>query len=646
VAKAGNQRSAKQVHSTGHPPPPVASSRLPSIKSSRRGVPSQFLLGLLFFALFYLGLWQWVDVRLIYHGGGEIRDFPVFHWGWDLLDESARVPGGFAQYAGALLAQSMFLSWWGALVLTLQAGLIFFAAKSIFGAAGMARPAWPAYLLPLILLGLYARYQHASTSVTTLALALGSVWLWVSLPRVGPGSRLALLVVFCGVVFAVAAGSLLLFALLAALVERLQRGRWWLSVVALPLAVLVACLAGRLLFGFAASESLGALVPASLNSSLANHRGGGWLVALHLALPAALVVWACGRAFAARRPAAARPATGTASAPATPGRRRLALAGGGWTLPAVGLLAASILVPGLARDTRLKTLLAVDYHAWHRQWPQVLIAAGDHPTQLYMLCSVYQAAYHTGSLTRTLPAVRTPGDLLLADQGQLGHWKKSDLMFDLGYANMALHHLIEAVEICGERPLLLQRIALINLALGNTATARVYLQALTRVPFHGQWARERLAALVTDPESSGDEEVGRLRALMPRTDSVALLSVDETLLMLLNVNRQNRMAFEYLMTHCLLARNLAVFVKNLPRVADFPGLEIPPPWEEALAIAALRPGQQPDLPNHHLDPGAQQRLQTVLETIRACGGNRGLARTKLPAYYDQSYLFYYYFHGS
>ncbi len=645
MAKAGNQRSAQQVHSTGRPPLPAASPPAPAIKSDRRGVPGPLVLGLFFFTLFYLGLWQWVEVRLIYHGGGEIRDFPVFHWGLDLLGESTRVPGGIAQYAGALLAQSLFLSWWGALVLTLQAALIFLAAKSILGAAGMARAAWPAYLLPLILLGLYARYQHASTSVTSLAMALGLLWVWVSLPRVGPGGRLALLVGFCGVVFAVAAGSLLLFALLVALVEHFRRGSGWLSWVALPLAVLVACLAGRLLFGFGASESLGALWPASFSSSLANQRGGGWLVALHLALPAALMVWAGGRAFAARRSAAARPVTGAGSAPAAPGRRRGRRVGGGWPWAAVGLLAASILVPGLARDTRLKTLLAVDYHAWHREWPQVLSAAGDHPTQLYVLCSVIQATCHTGSLTRTLPVVRTPGDLLLADQGQMGHWKKSDLMFDLGYANLALHHSIEAAEICGERPLLLQRIALLNLALGNPATARVYLQALTRVPFQGQWARARLAALATDPESSGDEEVRRLRALMPRTDSVALLSVNESLLMLLNVNRQNRMAFEYLMTHCLLARNLAVFVKNLPRVADFPGLEIPPLWEEALAIAALRPGPPPDLPNHHLDPGAQQRLQTVLATIRACGGNRGLARTKLPAYYDRSYLFYYFFQG-
>jgi hypothetical protein len=501
--------------------------------------------------------------------------------------------------------------------------------------------------LPLILLGLYARYQHASTSVMALALALVLMWLWVSLPRAGPGVRFALLAAFCGVVFAMAAGSLLLFALLVALVERCRRGSGWLSWVALPLALLVACLAGRLLFGFAASESLGALWPASFNSSLINQRADGWLMALYLVLPAALMVWAAGRAFAARRSAATRTATSTASASAAPGWRRRVRAAGQGPWLAAGLLAAGILVPGLARDSRLKTLLAVDYHAWHREWPQVLAAAGEHPTQLYVLCSVIQATYHTGSLMRTLPVVRTPGDLLLADQGQTGHWKKSDLMFDLGYANMALHHLIEAVEICGERPLLLQRIALLNLALGNTATARVYFQALTRVPFYGSWARERLAALVTDPHLSGDEEVRRLRALMPRTDSVALLSVDESLLMLLHANRQNRMAFEYLMTHCLLARNLAVFIRNLPRVADFPGLEIPPLWEEARAIAALGPaGQQPDLPDRRLDPGAQQRLQTLLETLRACGGNRGLARAKLPAYYDRSYLFYYFFHDA
>ena len=33
---------------------------------------------LVFFVLFYLYLWLSVDLRLIYHGGGIIANFPVF----------------------------------------------------------------------------------------------------------------------------------------------------------------------------------------------------------------------------------------------------------------------------------------------------------------------------------------------------------------------------------------------------------------------------------------------------------------------------------------------------------------------------------------------------------------------------------------
>src|SRR5207245_1223765 len=104
-----------------------------------------------------------------------------------------------------------------------------------------------------------------------------------------------------------------------------------------------------------------------------------------------------------------------------------------------------------------------------------------------------------GNLTRELPVLAQPVDLLLFDEKQQSHWRKSDLYFDLGYLNMALHHLTESVEFYGERPVLLRRLALVNLALGNLSTARVYLGTLARAPFQRRWAQEYLEQLGTDP---------------------------------------------------------------------------------------------------------------------------------------------------
>jgi hypothetical protein len=624
------------------------------------------LQSLMFFAAFYVGLWKWVDVRLIYHGGAEIRDFPVYYWGWDCLRETCRYPGGSAQYLAAMLAQSLFHSWWGALILTLQAGVIFLTTKAALQATGAARPQRLAYVLPMILLALYAGYNHASTPVTALAIALSflGLYLWVG----GPGVwlRLGLLLLFSALLYALAAEALLVFALVATILELHRRAPRLMIPMPLLLAGVLACLEGWFVFGYAPSEALGTLLPVPWTRNFLSVHGAGSVVALYLALPLLTLAVAFRRAFAPGRDSLGswitrfkprrrspgtdattsrtshdRPAKATRAAQA--GWRSFS-GGSAWTLETGVLLLVTAATLYVALDAQLKTLLAVDYFACHRMWPQVIRAAGKHPTQLYVLCSVAQAAYHTGNLTRTLPVVRTPADLLLAEQVQLRHWKRGDLMFDLGYANLALHHLIEAVEFCGERPLLLKRIALVNLALGNVSTARIYLNALTRVPFHAGWARERLAALESDPGLARDDEVNRLRELKPKRDTVVLLSVDETLLLLLKANPRNRMAFEYLMTYYLLSKDLDGFANNLPRLGDFPGFEVSSMWQEAKVLAALRLGEHPNLRGQRLEPAAQQRLKTVVETIRACGGDKNKARKMLPNYYEQSYLYYYFFH--
>jgi len=142
----------------------------------------------------------------------------------------------------------------------------------------------------------------------------------------------------------------------------------------------------------------------------------------------------------------------------------------------------------LGLSPRIKAFLTVDYLAWQGRWSEVVSAAKTNPRNTFVACAVAQASYHTGTLTIQLPYLPSPPDLLLFSDKQQAHWKRSDLYFDLGYLNMALHHLTEAMEFYGERPLLLQRLALVNLALTNISTAKVYLGTLTRAPFQGRWA--------------------------------------------------------------------------------------------------------------------------------------------------------------
>lgn len=627
--------------------------------------------GLLFFGSFYVCLWKWVDVSLIYHGIGDIRDFPVFRWGWDFFHEFLAFPGGVTEYISALLAQSLFDPRWGALILTLQAGLITLCVGAYLRAMGVAPllVRLMSFAPALLLLALYARYAHFSAPITRLAVALALLWLSLCLFSLPVRLRLGILVVLSALLYSVADGALLVFALLSTILELRRRGPWAMVLVPLLLGGLVPYLEGVVIFGLAPSEAWEKLLPFTLNRAFQAVRGATLLSALYLFLPAVAFAALLWDAFSRRSPRLAAVAKPGQSGPASSGRLDAARSAsrakspysvarswlprsegsfrsisGRLAVETVCLLCSVIAVVCWSQDAKFKSVLAVDYHACRRMWPEALAAAAGNPTNTYVMCAVAQASHHTGKLMRELPSLHRPGDLLLFEQGHRAHWKRSDLYFDLGYVNMALHHLSEAVEFCGERPILLQRLALVNLALGNINTAKLYLNALTRTPFHARWARDYLRRAESDQSLARDPEVRRLRSLMVRRDSVLRLSLDEELLLLLEANPQNRMAFEYLMTYYLLTKNLAGFGKNLYRLDDFPGSSLSTPWEEAATLAIKQSAQQSPLRARRPSPEVQRRLALFLKALEGCGGDSELARARLQKDYGNTYFYYYYLH--
>jgi len=615
----------------------------------------------------WLCLWRWVDVSLIYHGGGEIVDFPVFFWGGSFFSDVVSHVGGAGRYLAALLAQSLNAAWLGAGVLTAQAWLIGTAGAAVLRALGCPGLMLVRFAPALLLMALYGRYAHFSEAVTALGIGLLAAVVWL---RFSPGlrwARLVVLVVSAVALYCGAGAAVVVFSLMTALVAA-GRGYGVLAVLfPLALAGLVPGLAGWLLFGLGPGEAFSALVPVSGERVSLKP---GWvplLVGLFALLPAVgsgAVLW---RMLSRRTASTAStsapvnvvPGTSPVATPQPrPARLTRARTGHGahapsrrrawpfwrWTLQTAGSVLAAVGVLFLAHDRQLQTVLTVDRCVYEGRWADVPSAATGHPPNLYVTAALAQAAFHNGQLTRELPAVRKPGDLLLHDQTRRAHWNKAWLYWDLGYVNQALHHLAEAQEFCGPQPALLRRLAVIHLALTNLPTARIYFNALTRVPFHSAWARAYLARLDADPGLSNDAEVARLRRFMLRRDSVQLVwSPEEVLTLLLEANPQNRMAFEYLITCRLLAKDLKGFARDLERLDAFPGTALPPLWEEALLLAANQPGAPPDLRQRSVSPATHRRLAQVLQTIQACGGNPETAARQLAPTHGQTYFYYYLF---
>jgi hypothetical protein len=297
-----------------------------------------------------------------------------------------------------------------------------------------------------------------------------------------------------------------------------------------------------------------------------------------------------------------------------------------------------------SHDRARKSELAVSDYAHRQRWREALGALGRMPPNPATACTLARAAFHAGLLNDQIPPLRRSDDLLLLGPERIGDWARGELYLDLGYVNEAIHHLTEAVEYFGERPALLERLVVLNLAVGNLDTARIYLHALERVPFHSAWAGHYLQRMASDPSMTGDPEVARLRSLAVRQDTVAHPGVESQLLLLMSANPSNRMAFEYLMTYYLLTKNLGGFARRLPHIRDFPGSEVSPLWQEALALWQRSQAETQAALTLPGSAECQGRLDHVLQVIKACGGNKAAAEGQLRNDYGNSYFFYYFFH--
>jgi uncharacterized protein DUF6057 len=626
---------------------------------------NQVVPALVFLSVYCLCLWKWVEVGLIYHGGGQAKDFPTFYWGWEFARDFRTHPGGLMEYCSAFLAQSLRFSGFGALVLTAHAALMLLAANGCLKAFGAQRLRLLGFIPPILLLALYAKYRLYFAPVLNFTITLVLSWLWLRWCAGRGWWRLVCLLVLAFLLYAAAPSGLVLLLFVAALFE-FRAGTQGLKLLpVLGLCALAPWLAGASLFGFTPGEAYAKLLPLPWDSMIWSMRGTSIIALLYLVVPIIclgellrqLVLRLRLRAQSPERASTMPDPPAPKSAPPSskareprkkktgshsdekPWLRRFC----GWKWETACVVVATLGTVFGSLNRQVKAFVAVDYFAWRGQWPEVIVAAEDNPRNPFVACAVVQARYHTGQLTRELPWLATPSDLLLYNDKQQSHWFKSQLYFDLGYVNMALHHLTESVEFYGERPILLQRLAMVNLALGNLPTARIYLGTLARAPFQGRWARDYLARIEADPGLGGDEEIKRLRSLMVRKDYVLAFTAEEELQLLLGANRQNRMAFEYLMTYYLMTKNLTAFVKNIARVKDFPGLEVSALWDEALLLAR-QSGQSLDLPGHAFLPEAQARVDTLTQVVANHSADKELARRELEVNYAKTYSYYYYFH--
>jgi len=594
--------------------------------------------------LFYLYLWQVVDLRLIAHGAGIITNFPVFFKGWDYFEGFLGYPGGIIEYAGAFLAQFFYVGWAGAAVATVQAWLTCAATDFILRRFGFPTLRWLRFAPALILLGMYTSYSFHFVTATALTASLLFVCLYLVLTKPVPSQKasqtaisLAVFAVLSLMLYTAAGGAYLVFAGIVVLYEVMQR-RAQVAAVYLLLGAVLPYLEGVLLFGARPANAYGVLLPYpwekfALQGAETDLR---MAYALYLFLPSVLLAGTLWQLVAMRLRRRI-----FVLATVVPRYRGLP-APVKWALGTVVLAAVTAGAVFASQDHERKTLFEVDYYAYHQLWPQVLKAARRCPDNIIVMHAVNHALYHTGRLGYDMFRYPQHPDALLLTGPQHVHeyWRKFDMYIELGHMNLTENGLSECLERFGEQPSLLKRLALINMVKGRTESARVYLWALTRTLFHADWAHQYLARLSEDPELATDADIQQLRARVVKKDHIAALSKEDILLDLLEADPHNHMAFEYLMALYMLSRQTDRLAAHYGRIENFDYAEAPPLYQEALLLRAAQTQKPLDLHGHQASGDLYQRFETMSQIIRRHGGRPADASAALARDFGDTYFFY------
>jgi len=632
------------------------------MQGSLRKLSSQNLGGasrsFIFFALFYLYLWLCVDLRLMYYGAGVITNFPAFYKGWAFFLTFLSYPGGPLEYTGAFLSQLFYYSWAGALVVTVQAWLLSVCIDYLLKATNLPRIRWICFILPILLLILYTRYAYhfATTLALLTALLLACLYLKIALSQTTIFSHLGTFLSLSVILYYLAGGAFLLFAVLCALYELLFRSRWKMSLFYLLSAVVIPYVVGLLVFRVSIIDAFSNMLPFSWKILYYESRRRGVTIVylLYLLPPLTLLVFGLWQILLSRLGSAKRAKTGRLAKIFSWYRYSPKLR---WGIESLLLLTIAGSTVFLSYDDNLKTRFKVDYYAYHKMWPEVLKSARTNPTNPFIAHAVNRALYHTGRLNYDMFSwPQNPDYLFLFDTDyKWVDWQIFDVYLDLGLINIAENALTDCLEGLGDRPMVLQRLALINMVKANypanggfksepsaAGSARIYLGALSKTLFDADWADYYLARLKSDPDLSEETEIQRLRSLCLQKDfGYTAVPVEKMLLQLLEKNKQNRMAFEYLMARYMLNRHLGKLVRNIERLKDFGYLKIPTHYEEASLIYVYGTGKPLNLSGYQPNPQLSQQIQDFSRLLDSYGRDKQAAVKELSKNFRNTYFFYY-----
>jgi len=597
------------------------------------GLESRYTIwSLLFSAIllsfYFLYLLLRIDPKLIYQS-----QEPVFFFDRYFIYEFFSYPGGVNEFLSGFFSQFFYYSLTGALLLVLVLAFVTLNTWLLIRSITTIRPILYLHWIPsAILLALHSNYRFP------LVLTLGLLWVLLCVNiyiRLAPSKstlRLMLYLILQTILYYVIAGQAFIFSLVIILYEVLHNRSIVLSLLYIIFTVLLPYVGASIVFILSIRQAY----------------------TMHLISYDTYKVTWLSWALYAFFPFILLPAKFTKQDKTNANnlwdrllRRR--------SIPI--LIIQSVIIFALVSISALysynkkeKAFLLLNHYARFEEWQKVLnIAQKGLPISNVVQCQVNRALYHTGFLCDKMFGMTQlfKGDGLFLHKSVRAPYalQHSDLFFDLGLINESEHWAHEAIASNGDTAWNLQRLALLNLLKDKRDIAAKYLAMLQKTTWHKKWAQEHQKYLSDDKGLGEHPKYRYLKSAIPESDFLVSPAEPELCLEELLKNTSNKMAFEYLMSYCLLEGQIGRFVKHIQQLNYFDYPKIPRHFEEALLIYnQLTGGKGISLPGKNISEQTIRKFDDFNNIKAKYKNDIKAARRELIKYRD-TYWFYglYYF---
>lgn len=606
-----------------------------------------------FFILFYLYVLYCIEPHLIYHGNG-IVSFPVFFKGMEFFKGFLDYPGRLIEYVSAFLSQLFYFTHLGSFIITVIAMLLCLLTGKLITVMGGIRVRIISYVPAILLLMVFNQYFNYLTSILGILISLLFFWFYVLVARFKVIYRIVLFLILISVLFYTASNAYLLFALLCAIFEIFIKRKPFICLSYIFSAALILYITSIYFLDLSIIDSYTHILPFQSGYSSDPSITAWIFYFLFPIIAIGMPLWGMFKKKLDKRKVSRRvkgsklyktqPDTGVS---------------GGYKLNKLNflfktfvLLIVTVFVALFTFDESMNIMLRVNYFSNEEIWDKVLEESKRIPFGYYdplVTHEANKALYYTGRLPYdmfsytqdanallTLSPFKKGGQLFLPELPRM-----SDTCFRIGLLNYAELSAHEALEIIGERPAILKQLLLINVVKGNIKVAKVFLNLLSKDLIYGKEAERYRQHLAEDTLMTSNDLVRNTRSMILDTDFDTGLDVEIILKALLH-NKQNRMAFEYLMAYYLLTVQLDKLTQNIHRLNDYNYTGIPRHYEEAIIVHINVTGKKVDLHGRMLSEESIKRFERFVPFANYYGNNVREDLSILSKNFGDSYYFYHF----